>query len=464
MKIPPRFWQYVSGVILIVVLAAFIMLWQDTPSLVQTAQSNEIGSSPTPLPMGTIEEHQSVPPTPTFLPPTFYPTLPPEEGVDTPEPLSFPTSIPTQEVTPIPLASPPFVEQVQAPEISVQLLLHEGDMIRTANLDGTNLQDVVNVHAVTGLHIPNNQPVWASVAPSGKQVVLVLESSTSEDESSRFEAKTYHLYLMDVESARIESLNVQGAEPAWSPDGSKIAYSSNGLWVMDITSKDVWPLYLFDEESATDPKYATSIDWSYDGKYIAFIEGTGWTAYTLTVVSSDPASPDVVFTERNSGKRTGDEEFWMTGARWSPVSHQLIYLQESWSTSYPDRTIKVLWHVDLDAMQPERLLDTDLLVQFATWSPSGRWIAALGQAPHEQENIGSDIWLINTETRELNRLTSYRNSGNTVLVTFWSADERYLYYVVDDTTVWQLDLQDGKQVQVPVTADRVMLLQPRAAN
>lgn len=80
------------------------------------------------------------------------------------------------------------------------------------------------------------------------------------------------LWLTDINTGKSGQLlltNANDIQPAWSPDGERIAFSSNqkgnyDIWIVQSDGKGL-------EQLTTDPSADTGPTWSPDGKEIAFV-------------------------------------------------------------------------------------------------------------------------------------------------------------------------------------------------
>jgi TolB protein len=199
--------------------------------------------------------------------------------------------------------------------------------------------------------------------------------------SSRHEGNP-EIYVMNLDGTGLTRLTYnenRDGYPAWSPDGSKIAfyaYEDDTTWSINLMDSDGQNRVRLTYE--TNVRHASPV-WSPDGTTIAFSRMSESSAQ-IWLVDADGGNP----------RRLGELEGF--APQWSPDGKWFAFC------TTPVGEIHV---AGADGSNPRQLTDNEVDDMWPAWSPDGSKIAFMsGENEHHQ------IWVMNFDGSEKTRLTN----------------------------------------------------------
>jgi TolB protein len=228
--------------------------------------------------------------------------------------------------------------------------------------------------------------------------------------------------VMDADGKNVKQLTKGWGElqPAWSPDGKRIAFFAKGrVCVMDADGANVKEL--------TKEQLCTNPVWSPDGKKIAFMNSPPFTPKREVCVMDADGSNLVKLATIDPCDRP---------FAWAPDSKRLaLFDGPNLSLVNPDGTNR----------QPLYSLAKSHLGIDPAWSPDGAKIVCASLVPGEPS---AEVWTV--EVKE-GRATQLTNLGGTNILPRWSPDGKMLAFLhmvrggkVKTSSVYVMDA-DGKQ-------------------
>lgn len=279
---------------------------------------------------------------------------------------------------------------------------------------------------------------WDSTAP--RKALGIVHPAISPDGNRIAFVALGDLYLMSSKGGVPENLTRDAAldaDPAWSPDGQSIAYSSDKggglpqLWVRDLRTGKDRKLTNID----TQPLGAA---WSHDGSRIAFIDVDGrWGVAGVCVV--DVASGKVTRLQASLGQPGSPS--WSADGKYIAIS-----LSHKYSNSFREGTNQV-YVIPADGQgepfwqlpQPDASMDTRGGGGPA-WSPDGTKMAAIYEGLLK-------IWPVGRDARPMGPPRSY--TSETAYFPTWTADSRTILYQSSDK-LKSIDTETGVITDIPV--------------
>jgi Tol biopolymer transport system component len=176
----------------------------------------------------------------------------------------------------------------------------------------------------------------------------------------------------DIDASSPRGLFFQ-VEPAWSPDGGRIAFASKrggsfDLYVMDADGSATTRLTSTREDEA-------GPTWSPDGARIAFARGA---SPRLWVMEADGSRP----------RRLVEEDTEASEPAWSPDGRWIAYVRRE-----PGTSVREVWVVRPDGTGRRQVTSLDVVAQSPTWSPESDRIAFaanIGGTQFDVYSIGAD--------------------------------------------------------------------------
>ncbi|MBV6520131.1 MAG: Dipeptidyl-peptidase 5 [Gemmatimonadaceae bacterium] len=277
-----------------------------------------------------------------------------------------------------------------------------------------------------GTTLPAQQPLsriaveqyldWEEVqapqlSPDGTQIVFTRR--WVDKLNDRWESS---LWLMNADGSRQRAL-VQGANVQWSPDGKRIAYIAKG----EPSGSQIWVRWMDAEGATTQISRLTEspsdIEWSPDGKSIAF----------TMMVPAPQQLADFRIPMPSPPK----------GAKWvDPPKIVTRIAFRSDRIGFTDEGYRQIFVIPADGGTPRQVTSGDWNASAPNYSADSKWVAFSSYRVPDADRawIGrgteSEIYLANTETAEIRRITHHPGSDNNPV---FSPDGKYIAFMSADS-------------------------------
>ncbi len=258
-----------------------------------------------------------------------------------------------------------------------------------------------------------------------------------------------------------KSKNYYNVSPALSPDGSMVAVLSDQNGYFDIhildamTGKSIKKLVKgnrtvdFEELKWLQP----GLSWSPDNKKIVFAAkaGKGDVLHVLDI-------------DTKKGEKYEINIDGVFSAAWSPVKNEIAFVGQSGNSSD-------IYIYDLDEKSARKITDDIFSDSYPSWNSDGTEIAFVSDrgdyvagdyndSMHKHDYGQTDIYVINTTTKEIERVTNTKHNESHPV---WTNTRDMLFYASDYNGVWNLfahplkmSMQDENSLGSPYPVTNVL--------
>jgi Tol biopolymer transport system component len=261
---------------------------------------------------------------------------------------------------------------------------------------------------------PDSQADWS---PDARRIVFrrFVDAGLGDERAQIFVIGADGRGLRNLTAAGCKGACMANEEPAWSPDGKRIAFVRTlgapppakpravGVFVMNADGTHVRQLT---QRKGTFHTEDRAPSWSPDGKRIAFMSANTTFrppgASTIYVINADGTHPRTVRALPHA---------WPGGGApsWSPDGKRLLYSTYCWFGNCGQPAVGAqLYTVGVDGKSPRQLTRLAGNALDPRWSPDGKKIVFVRNA---RVGPGGDVYTIGADGKGMQRLTTAPDLG-----------------------------------------------------
>ena len=305
------------------------------------------------------------------------------------------------------------------------------------------------------------------MSPDGSRIAYTV--TTVEKDHNDYRSSIYVCGNDGSFTRRLTTFDAKDTRPAWSPDGTRIAFLSNRsessqIWMIRADGGEAWKVSDLSDG-------ITAFEWSPDGTcFVAISKSDGAPA---TSGSSDDTNEksDVRHITRIRYKADGDgflddkvKHLWIVpvngdkprqlthsdthddSPRWSPNGREIAFVTNR-SSGREWNTVSEVWVIPAGGGDERRLLGGDT-AKFASpsWSPDGTQLAAVGNWNAEAGgSVNDNLWVISAGGGEPRNLTEDfdRSIGDSAMSDVYTPSNSYPTWTSDGQQILCLASDSG---------------------
>lgn len=243
----------------------------------------------------------------------------------------------------------------------------------------------------------------------------------------------FRLYRLDPIGNRVSALGLRGRQPAWSPDGTLLAFVQDRFKLVIARADGTRVKTLRSEYPIHEPA------WSTDGSRIVLRQVIG------RRFRSDLALVDTTRTGFTRITRTSHDD---TEPAWSPDGTGIAFVSNRDPEPYGDSDIYI---VRPDGRRIRQITANEFADSSPEWSPDGSRIAFVsGRNP---KGYNSELWTMNPDGSKPSRVQPASGPNGfpswSETSPSWSPDGRWLVYVTTERWGWDdifiVSAEDGSK-------------------
>ncbi|MCG8352512.1 MAG: LpqB family beta-propeller domain-containing protein [Chloroflexales bacterium] len=239
------------------------------------------------------------------------------------------------------------------------------------------------------------------------------------------------IYVVNPDGSGQQRLISFGADPAWSPNGARIAFASNGLYVMNADGDNPTKI-VADQGNISGPA------WSPDGARIVFAADRGVGDHALHVVNVDGSGLQQLTSV--AGTDAVDE----MAPAWSPDGARIAFVR--YVNGYGKSPVNI-YTMNADG-SGEQQITTSGNNYSPAWSPDGSKLAFRYKDSKSGSSPASGLYVMNADGSNRQQLTDTAGVGSPV----WAADGAQITFTVvnaPDQELYLINSDGTGQVQIP---------------